>query len=258
MDIAIAVFTATSSEVIAQGNLHDFRSELNQIYWRICCANREDVIKSNETYKNYSWIRDKNYKDSRSKVIGEAIGDCVAGKNEFAGKTAEDIITFEGTSPENYEQKHWNAVILYNYFNAVVDSSKINPDQIGNREYPEWTSNVQSGLNSKVHDIYKRYENDYNSNKKLLCQNLKQAIKNIQQYVNALDLCEVLCEFNVSKKKYDEDARIDVIAPFVNLNIDSNNERIFFSERMAFWKTLVNCDPTQRVGYTPELQISQW
>ena len=140
----------------------------------------------------------------------------------------------------------------------MVDSSKINPDQIGNREYPEWTSNVQSGLNSKVHDIYKRYENDYNSNKKLLCQNLKQAIKNIQQYVNALDLCEVLCEFNVSKKKYDEDARIDVIAPFVNLNIDSNNERIFFSERMAFWKTLVNCDPTQRVGYTPELQISQW
>ena len=207
MDIAIAVFTATSSEVIAQGNLHDFRSELNQIYWRICCANREDVIKSNETYKNYSWIRDKNYKDSRSKVIGEAIGDCVAGKNEFAGKTAEDIITFEGTSPENYEQKHWNAVILYNYVHEMIN----NPNTGSN------ISNVKEVLNKneKFNTIQEYYKERCNLVKNALSARLEKSVDVIQAYVEALQLNTELDNFRTRQQLYNDDKRIVHIAPGV-------------------------------------------
>ena len=92
----IAIFASISSNVIARTKLHDFKSELNQISWEVDCARREDDIRYNDYYKalgyrdngKYSWILGKYYEESRTRVIGKAIGDCVANKGEFKGKKA--------------------------------------------------------------------------------------------------------------------------------------------------------------------------
>ena len=61
------------------------------------------------------WYLDENLKKSIMEVIGKAIADCVTGDNEFKNKKPGEVITFEGSNPWAYEQKNWNAVILYNY-----------------------------------------------------------------------------------------------------------------------------------------------
>ena len=40
--------------------------------------------------------------------------------HEFENKKAGTVITFKGTTPWTYEQKHWNAVMLYNCVNALI------------------------------------------------------------------------------------------------------------------------------------------
>ena len=122
----IAIFASISSDVVAHGDIRDFRNQINQIYWDCCCSDRESYIRTDiATQENKStnqhWILEPEYKNSRTKVIGQAIADCVTGENEFAGKKPNDIITFKGTKPETYKQKHWNAVILYNYIHARIN-----------------------------------------------------------------------------------------------------------------------------------------
>ena len=118
---SIAIFASISSDVIAmeavkaKNNIHDFRNELNQIAWSRACSFSEYWTKS-EKISDTQWILDDKYKDSRTKVIGKAIGDCVAGEGAFANKTSEEIITFKDTDPKTYKQRNWNAVILYNYY----------------------------------------------------------------------------------------------------------------------------------------------
>ena len=125
----IAIFASISGNVIARESIHNFRSELNQIYWEAECSQREEQIRYNDYYKalgyqdngKYSWILDKYYEDSRTKVIRKAMGDCVADKNEFKGKEATDSITFEKTFSETYKPANWNAVILYNYVHESIN-----------------------------------------------------------------------------------------------------------------------------------------
>ena len=123
----IAIFASISGDVVATEDLHDFRSELNQIAWEgqcsfreICIARHSDSV-GKESEKKNAWILDQEYEESRTKVIGEAIGDCIAGKNEFAKKGPNDIITFDETEPKDYEPEHWNAVILYNYIHEAIN-----------------------------------------------------------------------------------------------------------------------------------------
>ena len=65
---------------------------MNQIWWRI---NANNEIKNPKLKKEHEWIRNSKYYDSIIKVIGKAIGDCVAGKNEFAGKPENGTVMFE-------------------------------------------------------------------------------------------------------------------------------------------------------------------
>ena len=126
--------------VKTKNNIHDFRSELNQISWISSCGAREinirvklerDYISQHQEIDPYfwretsedSWILDDKYKDSRTKVIGKAIGDCVAGEGAFANKKSGEIITFERTNPAEYEQENWNAVILYNYVHEAINGT---------------------------------------------------------------------------------------------------------------------------------------
>ena len=122
----IAIFASISSDVIAmeavkaKNSIHDFRSELNQIAWSRACSKEEWAIEYND-FAEQKWILNDKYKDSRTKVIGKAIGDCVAGEGAFEDKTPEDIITFKDTNPETYGPENWNAVILYNYVHEAIN-----------------------------------------------------------------------------------------------------------------------------------------
>ena len=147
-----------SSDVIAKENLSDFRNELTQIYYDTCCCYREFLIQNDKEYAKHKWItKDEKYKKSKTKVIGKAIADCVTGENEFEGKTADNIITFDNQpnsakkyiDPKNYKPEHWNAVILYNYVHEMINC-KIGSDH---NQYLQSTADVKSVLMSKMEKI---------------------------------------------------------------------------------------------------------
>ena len=106
---AAVIAISTSSVVVAEG-IDDVRNQLNQIWWRI---NANNIIYYTPEKGKNAWIKNTRYRNSIIKVIGKAIGDCVTGDNEFKDKQLSDIITFTA-NPLSYEQKHWNAVVLYN------------------------------------------------------------------------------------------------------------------------------------------------
>ena len=249
----IAIFVSILSDVIAKTNLCDFRSELNQIAWESKCSTREDKIQHYKYHRYYdddykhSWILDKYYEESRTRVIGKAIGDCVADEGEFKGKEADNIITFENTRPELYEQKNWNAVILYNYVHEVINGNNLNKNKKGYCgklfEYAAIVGNVGNvrevlknklkGIKTYYEDYYKDYcekhikNDDEKSNRLLnsLENNLDDAVKDIQKYVDALKLNECLFEFRQCK-------RSNILVPNVKIQKSHklNEGAEFFSE----------------------------
>ena len=119
---AAVIAISTSSVVLAEGEYVGQRNALNQIYWRIKANNI--IYYKPEKGKN-AWIKNAHYRNSIIKVIGKAIGDCVTGDNEFKDKQLSDIITFTA-DPLRYEQKHWNAVVLYNLVEYTKRSVRYN------------------------------------------------------------------------------------------------------------------------------------
>ena len=233
----IAIFASTSNNVIARESIYDFRSELNQISWESDCSQREDEIRNykykqtyNDDYK-HSWILDKYYEKSRTRVIGKAIGDCVANKNEFADKSYNDIITFdEKTLQKEYKPENWNAVILYNYVHEAINGDNFPEDS---NSYNKDILNVKEVLGNKLDKIKAYYEHYYqkhikNNAKKLghlldsLKGNLNNAVNDIQKYVDALKLNEYLLVFRQCKLD-------DTLAPFLTLkNCDVGEGAEFF------------------------------
>ena len=227
---SIAIFASISSDVIAtegdittkpKNSIHDFRSELNQIAWDRACSEEEFDIKSNNE-KKYSWILNDKYKDSRTKVIGKAIGDCVAGEGAFAKKPPEDIITFERTNPETYGPENWNAVILYNYVHEAINGTAFGEydkafdekiDDVNDLpgfflkmvECAEQMSDVRKVLENKLKTIEEFYKNEYS----LKNIDLTKAVQDIQQYVSALGLAATLRDFRNQKRQYDRNKSPD-------------------------------------------------
>ena len=215
----IAIFASISSDVVAKEDLHKFRNQINQIYWDCCCSYeecylREDASDYNE-YKEQHWILEPKYKNSRTKVIGQAIADCVTGENEFAGKKPNDIITFKDTDPVTYNQKHWNAVILYNYIHEAINGEGL---PARGRDYKNLVYDVSILLKDKLDELKQNYGDEYN-------EAIDKAVEYIQDYVRALKLEVPLYEFRASKLKYDNE-NIQYIAPCVSDSSD-NNKLIF-------------------------------
>ena len=184
---------------MAYGDIRDFRNQINQIYWDCCCSDREfflrnDRVSDEQNYKEQYWILEPEYQNSRTKVIGNAIADCVTGEKEFKDKDKKpgDIITFEGTNPETYKQKHWNAFILYNYINEVING--------GN------DGDVAEVLKDKLDELKKNYRGKYG-------EAIDKAVAYIQDYVYALDLYGELIKFRDSKQRYDTYQETQDIAP---------------------------------------------
>ena len=216
-----------SSDVIAKESLHDFRNALNQIYWEAECSKTEQIIssecwlKDRPEYTKRKWILEPKYKESRTKVIGKAIADCVTGENEFEGKTADNIITFDNQpnsakkyiDPKNYKPEHWNAVILYNYVHEMINC-KIGSDH---NQYLQSTADVKSVLMSKMEKIKLHYNNKHDSE-------LNKAVGNIQKYVEALWLQEALYQFGVSRQIYNKYQYIGHIVPSVAGSVPNNQD----------------------------------
>ncbi|MBQ2174953.1 MAG: hypothetical protein II453_07800, partial [Alphaproteobacteria bacterium] len=123
------------------------------------------------------------------------------------GKKADNIITFENTRPELYEQKNWNAVILYNYVHEAINRGNLYKTV---RLYSKDISNVKGVLGNKLERIKAYYEDYYqerfkNDDEKLnrllnsLEKNLDDAVNYIQEYVDALKLNEDLFSFGQCK-----------------------------------------------------------
>ena len=117
-----AVIVISTSNVVAAESSPE--NKLYQMHWRITAYNKITAIKfqkqQNPKQKlKSSWITDEQYKTSIMEVLGKALADCATNDNEFKKTKAEEIITFEETEPETYEQENWNAVMMYNYVDCA-------------------------------------------------------------------------------------------------------------------------------------------
>jgi len=221
-----------------KNSIHDFRSELNQISWSRACSARECDIKLNNIEK-YKWILDNFYEESRTKVIGKAIGDCVAEKGAFANKTSKDIIIFEKTDPKNYKPENWNAVILYNYVHEVI-----------NGEYPYPLDDVSVALVDKLDGIKKFYKNHYHIENDKLDRAIKNAVNDIQQYVKALNLSKTLLGFIDNKSQYDKYKLPAKLAYGVSPDFDESGGGLL----QKFYYTDTKDAANKRLCYTPKFR----
>lgn len=218
-----------SSDVVAEKSIRNLRSKLNQLSWNLFCNKQEHRIQT-DNLGDAEWVLDDAYKYSRIAVIGKAIGDCIAGENEFYGRSASDIIIFPNQEPEHYNQSNWNAVILYNYVHEAINNSNI-PDSA---YYTRHFSNVGAALQHKLPMIKNAYATRYrnkrgnNADELLngLNQNLDKAIRDIQQYVSALQLHHYLQFFRKSRLDYASNRSIDALAPQVINCSDGHGEAV--------------------------------
>ena len=178
------IVISTSNVAAAEASIKPLINPLNQIFWRIYANN---LIKFSKTGKEHPWIQNPYYYDSIVKVIGKAIGDCVANENEFKGKTAYDIITFQDTNPYAYTRANWNAVILYNYVNSIIKSPRKRQDLVT--------------IESCVSMIKQYYSKQY---KNINLTNLQLAQNDMNKYNKALILENVLAliQSHVCSNKY--------------------------------------------------------
>ena len=191
-----------------KNNIHDFRSELNQIAWSRACSEREWATEYFDAAE-HKWILNDKYKNSRTKVIGKAIGDCVAGKGAFKDKTPDQIITFKDTNPETYGPENWNAVILYNYVHEAINGEAFNEfftfDASEQRYYyggldlTAYAKQVSDVLQDKLKRI-KKYYKQYCGEECI--KKLEDAVNDIQEYVDALELNEWLAVFRETEMNY--------------------------------------------------------
>ena len=170
----------------------------------IIITGRSSNHRYGEPQSDERWILNDQYKDSRTKVIGKAIGDCVSKKNEFAGKKAQDIITFKNT----YTPENWNAAILYNYVYAAINRKNLPKKQKTSEQdkesvYFNAVRGVKKVLGKKFTKTQKYYEEYYKDSLEVIEKSLNQAVQYIQDYADALNLDASLCDFRQSKQAYD-------------------------------------------------------
>lgn len=116
----------TSLLSIAIAEEYSIVNKKNQIHWRFYSYD-----KINEATGEHKWLKGKKYYNSIVKVIGEAIGDCMALEGEFEHNfmgcvNREELgfktIIFRNTNPLEYTRANWNAVILYNAVNYMINN----------------------------------------------------------------------------------------------------------------------------------------
>ena len=262
----IAIFASISSDVIAmeavkaKNSIHDFRSELNQIAWDRACSFKEYAFQYLCKQKEYSWILDDKYKDSRTKVIGKAIGDCVAREGAFANKAPEEIITFKDTDPKTYKQRNWNAVILYNYIHEAINGEAFKEfftagcgaikAKENKENYIKQLSGVRGVLKNKLEKLKEHYKAECGEK---YIKRLDKAVEHIQKYVSTLGLAGCLYNFGLSKVKYDgrRDKRLrgDLAPDSHQPSYGRDNLLV-----LGFFSVSPGDGPNKRLGFVPQFR----
>ena len=197
---SIIIAISASSVAVAEDNIGINQiNTLLQVHWRIYAHNTIEETQSrlnNGWHLSYdTWFADEKYDESIKKVIGKAIADCVTNMNEFQDKKVGEIITFENTHPEDYDQANWNAVMLYNYVNKMV--------KLGTKRYGKDLKILTQEIMDNCYDeLETKYFKDGSLNPKLL----RQAKSDILSYINALDLSYNMCDYS---KLFKEGEKID-------------------------------------------------
>ena len=124
--LCMCYIASISCNVVA--NECSLQNKHNQIYYRFWAHN---TILEAKTESKFGWIKNPEYKDSIIKVIGKAICDCVALQNEFNKDNFTGVynrqdlgkrtITFKNTDYRGYTAANWNALMLYNYVNLMIN-----------------------------------------------------------------------------------------------------------------------------------------
>ncbi len=103
--LVLSVFTQSSIVQYEYFSRRDVLNVCNKISWRIIANNK--IVDAKEG----SWITEGKYNESIRNVIGKAIADCLTEDNEFAGKKAGDVITFD-VDAKTYTAENCNVVVL--------------------------------------------------------------------------------------------------------------------------------------------------
>ena len=165
----------------------------------------------NDLGKSKSFITNPYYKESILKVISKAIADCFWERNEFAkfwknhrenfNSTSEDskslyliynFVEFDVT-PSNltYKREHWNAFILYNLLNVLLNSDyrcAETPDTKGKTA-------LEVAVEQIGGEIFDNYAPQYYS----MHTQKEKGIDDIKQYARALNLEDYISELRKSK-----------------------------------------------------------
>ena len=171
----------------------------NQLSWRIIANNK--IVDAKEG----SWIADKYYSESIRNVIGKAIADWIAERNEFESKKAEDVITF-AVDAKTYTAANWNAVVLWNLIHVYNCKYKTN----GKCDIEAAFNEVEARIKQKYAEIEK------------IDTKIQDAIRDIKEYAKELKLDVWLGKFcKIATERIKEvDKRLPyegVIAPFITL-----------------------------------------
>lgn len=175
--------------------LTEIHNKLCYVDWAIYANNKiqEANQENQEVFFKEKKGKVSRYRESIINVIGHAIADCVTRQKEFAHTTLDGIpklITFKA-NPQDYKQKHWNAVVLYNLVEAIIHS---NMDK-----YPK-KMHQEIHINDVMPDIKQRLTEGYkDSGIKDLEKRLDDSIAYIREYNDQLNLDVVLSNFNQIK-----------------------------------------------------------
>ena len=179
--VSNAVIAISASSVAVAKGIDDALNTLGQILWRFEACNIIEEAKfefETEKIKDKPWFIDGYYDKSIKKVIGKALADCVTNRNEFKNKGAQELITFEGSTIDDYKLENWNAVMLYNYVNVAIKGEK--------------NTTTQKVLADCVEALFQYYRTNQKQLKikdiSAVFSGLRKGLYNIQQYLNVLRL----------------------------------------------------------------------
>ena len=171
--LALSVFTQSGIAHEEYFSRQDVLNVCNQISWRIIANNK--IVEAKEG----SWITDEYYSESIRNVIGKAIADCLTEKNEFAGKKAEDVITFD-VDAKTYTAENWNAVVLWNLIHVYNCGFKNNGNYTIDEAFKKVEENVKNKYSKQIEDFDKI---------------LEKAMCDIREYAKELDLGKKFHDF---------------------------------------------------------------
>lgn len=208
----VIVSISSSSAVIATEKCSVY-NKINQMYWRFSAHNTMLAAKGED-----DWIKDPEYYDSIINVIGKAIGDCMEQKNEFLCWDRQNLgkqtIIFKDTDHFDYTIENWNAVILYNAVNLVINDKDYwryhdvaKPEEIIGESYErirryyeiEKTAGEEAKivkklkkLNKEAEDIMCRLTERYNNMNKIY-ERLKDSKDERKQIIAGYHMRDMTC-----------------------------------------------------------------